>query len=141
MPNDPSGSAGVTSGSHKVAQSREIHSDGGQSRLDALLEAMGSQRRRYALYYLQERVTATLPEVAERVAILECDEPSDAIDSATLDRVHADFYHCHLPKLVEANLIEYDPRERMIRYAEPPDRYERFIDLACNVEHPEDDSD
>ena len=117
----------------------EIHPDGGWSSLDAVLGVLANQRRRYALYYLQDQTTATLQEVADQVASLETEEGEQTPESVPTDQVYTDFYHRHLPKLVDANLIEYDPREELVRY-DCPRQLERVVDIIRWVENPVDGS-
>ncbi|WP_459891457.1 DUF7344 domain-containing protein [Halostagnicola bangensis] len=40
-----------------------------------------------------------------------------------------DVQHSHLPKLKEANLIEYDPRTKTIRYT-PNERVEKVLQFV-----------
>ncbi|WP_425556770.1 DUF7344 domain-containing protein [Haladaptatus pallidirubidus] len=42
-------------------------------------------------------------------------------------------YHCHLPKLVKENLIEYDSRSQTIRY-HGSDRVEVLLEISQNHE-------
>lgn len=118
----------------------EIHADGGWSSLDAVLGVLSDQRRRYALYYLQDQTTATLQEVAAQVATWETERGEQAAESVQTDQVYTDFYHRHLPKLADANLIEYDPREELVRY-DCPKQLERVIDIIRWFEHPDGGSD
>lgn len=125
-----------TSGSD-VAVS-EVHPDGGRASVDVILETLASRRRRYALYYLQDQMTATLQEVALQVTAWENGWSVQAADFD--DRIYADFYHRHLPKLADANMIEYDPRQELIRY-DCSDLVERVLELARWMESPENDPD
>lgn len=118
----------------------EVHPDGGRSSLDAVLNALANQRRRYALYYLQDCTTATLREVAHQVAVWESNRPIEAIEPSPSDVVYADFYHRHLPKLADANVVKYDPREELVRY-DCPETVERMLDIARWVESPEAGTD
>lgn len=112
----------------------EAHPDGGRSSIDVALETLASRRRRYALYYLQDQTTATLREVALQVTAWEKGESVRATDLD--DRVYADFYHRHLPKLVDANMVEYDPRQELIRY-DCSELVECVLELAEWMESPE----
>lgn len=123
------------SGSGSDAAAVDVHPDGGRTSLDATLHALADQRRRYALYYLQDCTTATLREIARQVASWESDRPVEPAEPGPDDRVYADFYHRHLPKLTEANLVEYDPREELVRY-DCPDVVEHVLELARLVESP-----
>lgn len=118
------------------ATASEVHFDGGRTSLDATLEALANQRRRYALYHLQDCTTATLREIARQVAAWESNRPAEVAELDPNDRVYADFYHRHLPKLADANVIEYDPREELVRY-DCPEVVERVLELARWVESPE----
>lgn len=129
---------GADSGSN--APVPEIHPDGGWPSLDAALDVLANQRRRYALYYLQDQTTATLREVAHQVAIWESEGDTEAVESVSIERVYIDFYHHHLPKLADASVVDYDPREELVRY-DCPDLLEGVLDVVKWVEHPGTDSD
>lgn len=125
------------SGGSDVAVS-EVHPDGGRASVDIVLETLASRRRRYALYYLQDQTTATLQEVSLQVTAWEKGVSIQTTDFD--DRIYADFYHRHLPKLADANMIEYDPRQELIRY-DCSDLVERMLELARWVESPEPNPD
>lgn len=114
-----------------------IHPDGGWSSLDFVLDVLTNQRRRYALYYLQEETTATLREISQQVAAWE--HQSDGLVGADLptEAVYTEFYHQHLPKLTDANVVDYDPREELVRY-DSPEVLERVLDLIRWIDHPDD---
>lgn len=128
---------GANNGSDPPAP--ELRPDGGWSSLDAVLGVLANQRRRYAIYYLQDQTTATLQEVADQVAAWE-HESEQAVESIPNDRMYADFYHRHLPMLSDANVIDYDPREELVRY-DCPKQLERVVDIVRWVEHPGAGSD
>lgn len=123
-----------TSGSDVTVS--EAHPDGGRTSIDIILETLASRRRRYALYYLQEQTTATLREVTLQITAWEKGGSVQATDFE--DRIYADFYHRHLPKLADANMIEYDPRQELIRY-DCSELVERVLQLARWMESPETD--
>lgn len=114
--------------------------DGGRSSLDAVLDAFANRRRRYALYFLQDETTATLREVAVRVAAWENDRPVNDVDPDFADGVYVDFYHRHLPKLAESNVVAYDPREERLRY-DCPDTVGHVLEICRWMESPADGPD
>ncbi|WP_226042118.1 winged helix-turn-helix domain-containing protein [Natrinema sp. DC36] len=55
--------------------------------------------------------------------------PSSETAATHADSLLVDVHHIHLPKLEEANLIEYDPRTKTIRYS-PNGRVERVLQFV-----------
>lgn len=80
---------------------------------EALFDVLSHRRRRYALSYLRDANgdVATLTELAERVTAREADGRGDRHGTAATA-----LHHVHLPKLVEAGLIDYDARSETVRY-------------------------
>lgn len=77
-----------------------------------IFEVLSNERRRCALYYLQQQDDIVdLGDVVDHVTAWQYDQPISAIDSKTRTRVYSALHQVHLPKLEEAGLIEYD-RER-----------------------------
>lgn len=77
---------------------------------DALFEAFADGRRRAVLGYFAETgaETASTGELADHVAGAE--------DGATPDRVAVSLRHRHLPELAAADVVDYDRRDRTVRY-------------------------
>lgn len=77
---------------------------------DTLYSILSHERRRYALYCLQEyRNPLALADLAEEVALLEYDTPRiTEIDAEGVKSVYMSLYHTHLPKMAAANVLEYD---------------------------------
>ena len=116
---------------------REKRPDGGRPTLDVILKALASQRRRYALYLLQEETTATLREVATQVAARENGCPVEKVGCDHVDSIYVDFCHRHLPKLADANVVQYDPREERVRY-DCPKVAEHLLEVTRLVESPDE---
>ena len=88
-------------------------SDSGEegSRLpkDELFHLLQNERRRRALQYILDRGdTVDMREIAERLAAIENDVDVAELTSAQRKRVYVSLYQCHLPKLDEAAVIDYD---------------------------------
>ncbi|WP_205427188.1 hypothetical protein [Halorussus sp. MSC15.2] len=95
--------------------------------LDRIFEILAAERRRHALYVLFRRTEPiTLTDLAVEVASLE------AADS---ERVAATLHHVHLPKLVSADVAEYDAATGTVRIADPPDRFRKYLTSAAEDEH------
>jgi hypothetical protein len=86
---------------------------GGQSMMisrDALFHLLQNSRRRAVLRYLIESDNdiASMREVTEQVAAWETDTSITELQSKARQRVYIALYQRHLPKLAEANIIEYN---------------------------------
>jgi hypothetical protein len=72
--------------------------------------------RRYVLNYLDEQETpVSFDRLATRVAAWHTDSDPEAIDDATPTEIRTTLYHVHLPKLAEADYIEWNADSHMIR--------------------------
>lgn len=78
--------------------------------LDRSFDALADGRRRALLRHLSETDgdAASFAELVDHVA--------GRGTAPDVDRVAASVFHVHLPKLAEADLVEYDDRNRTVRY-------------------------
>ena len=80
---------------------------------------LSNQRRRQVLrYLLDESDETTLGDLAEHIASIENDKPERALTSTERKRVYICLYQCHLPKLDDADVIEFDQARKTVRPAE-----------------------
>jgi len=91
------------------ADSDDATGDSARS-VDAGFGAVADARRRYALYYLRERESATLDELATVVAGWRAarEDPTGGVTPADRDRVRTELHHVHLPALASAGAVSYD---------------------------------
>lgn len=77
---------------------------------DELFHLLQNKRRRRALQYLWEdnEEVIDISDMAEHIAALENDVEVVQVTAAQRKRVYVGLYQCHLSKLDEAGLIEYD---------------------------------
>lgn len=77
---------------------------------DELFHLLQNERRRRALQYLRGRSedVVDMRDMAERIAALENDVDPVQLTSAQRKRVYVGLYQCHLPKLDEAGVVDYD---------------------------------
>jgi len=77
--------------------------------LDQVFEILKNSRRRETLHYLDENGgEASLSELAEHIAALENDTTVAAISSSQRKRVYVGLYQCHLPKMDDMDIIDFD---------------------------------
>ncbi|MFC5973846.1 hypothetical protein ACFPYI_21190 [Halomarina salina] len=76
---------------------------------DDLFHLLQNERRRRAVQYLLEQdESVDMGSIAEHIAALENDITVAELSSAQRKRVYVGLYQCHLPKLDEAGVIDYD---------------------------------
>ena len=126
---DESGTVGTGRDGDQV-----VMTNGGKSALSAVCQCLSHRRRRVVLYYLRDRGTATVEELARHIVAYESDRPPDEIDESELTRVETELHHVHLPKLVDALIAEYDARSNTVRYSDPPGELKTFLDFAERIE-------
>ncbi|SFS70899.1 DUF7344 domain-containing protein [Halostagnicola kamekurae] len=77
--------------------------------VDETLAVLADQRRRLLLEVMDEYgESITLPDAAEEVAKREAGRPVAALSAEEVANVYISLYHDHLPRLVGADLVEYN---------------------------------
>lgn len=100
--------------------------------LDALLDILANERRRYLLEYLwNESDGVGSFEAATKHIITEVSRKQG--HQPNHDDIQVDLQQHHLPKLADAGIIEYDVRSQTIRYQEN-DRLESLYDRIQKFE-------
>ena len=99
------------------------------SEIDVLLEALADPQRRGILAALAEADdnVAAFSDLIDRVVARE------GVSERSRDRVATGLFHRHLPKLADADLVEYDARSETVRYRGGPVA-ERWLELARSHE-------
>lgn len=83
---------------------------------EELLQAVAHPRRRQVLRYLHENgiETTTAGKLAAAISATTDDEsPTDR------ETLQIELQHNHLPRLADAGLVEFDPRNATVRYDSP----------------------
>lgn len=113
-----------------------------ESRLgpDELFHALQNERRRRVLRYLldNEGQQFEMRDIAEHVAALEQDTTPAQITSDERKRVYIALYQCHLPKLAEFGLVEYDQQRGHVRPRPEIDQAAAFLDATMGDTGPPD---
>jgi hypothetical protein len=77
--------------------------------VDVIFEVLKNERRRRVIEYLQENEgPAELGSVAEHIAALENDKDEAAITYAERKRVYVGLYQCHLPKMDDMGVVDFN---------------------------------
>jgi len=98
--------------------------------LDIVFEILKNKRRRLVLRYVrrEENETVDLGELAEHVAALENDKSVAALTSGERKRVYVGLYQCHLPKMDDADIVEFDRNRGTIKLGESADQLDEYLD-------------
>ena len=84
--------------------------------LDTVFEILKNRRRRDILQYLWNHDgSANIGELAEHIAALENDIEVTALSSSQRKRVYIGLYQCHLPKMDDAAIVDFDKHRGTIR--------------------------
>lgn len=97
---------------------------------DQAFDLLGDGTRRRALAALQTTDGAmSLDELAEATASRAEDVPSARVPTDRWEQTAASLHHCHLPKLADAGMVEYDLAENQVEPTEGVEELEPYFDL------------
>jgi hypothetical protein len=105
-------------------------------RLDVIFDILKNQRRRHVLRYLRENQTTTLSDLAEHVAALENDKSVHSLTSSERKRVYVGLYQCHLPRMNDAGVIEFDSDRGRIELNETAEYLEPYLEAGAGTGRP-----
>lgn len=82
---------------------------------DDLFDVLSNSRRRFVVACLHASTDPmAVADVAEELAEWECDTPRDEITSEQVTSRSIALHHTHVPKMVDAGMIEYDRGRKTI---------------------------
>ena len=98
--------------------------------LDQLFEVLQNQRRRYVLKYLRDNEGGTsLSDLSEQIAAWENDKEIRRISSSERKRVYVALYQCHLPKMDDMGVIEFEKARGTIEPGEHIELCYSYLDV------------
>lgn len=94
-----------------------------------VFEILKNERRRMVIAYLksQEDKSATLDVVAEHIAAIENDVDVSQISSSQRKRVYIGLYQCHLPKMDEYGVVDYEKSRGTIELQDTS-QFDKYLD-------------
>jgi len=99
--------------------------------LDQLFEVLQNQRRRYVLNYLREHEeVTTLSDLSEQIAAWENDKEVRRISSSERKRVYVALYQCHLPKMDDMGVVEFEKARGTIEPGEHIELCYKYLDVS-----------
>ncbi|WP_227375915.1 DUF7344 domain-containing protein [Haladaptatus halobius] len=98
---------------------------------DTLLDVLSYSRRRQILSRLDSgRTPMSLANLADEIVVHERDAPLAEIPARDVKQVYMSLYHSHVPRLEDADLVEYDQERDAVSLRERSpvvDRYEALV--------------
>ncbi|WP_254764226.1 DUF7344 domain-containing protein [Natrinema marinum] len=100
-----------------------------------VLELLAEQRRRYALYCLEDRDDPlSVAELAAAVARME--QTDGEISADRRNRIELSLKHTHLPMVEQTSFVEYDSTASTVRLTDKPPAFEELLTVAETLEEP-----
>jgi len=108
--------------------------------LSRIFDLLSEERRRYALYHLEQREEPVpVDELAERIAEWEDDPDSFELPSNEYRNVEIELEHKHLPKASDAEFVEYDPADETVEVTGSPAEFSAILSVSETIERPSSD--
>ena len=97
--------------------------------LDVIFEVLKNQRRRLVLKYLKAKEeTVSLGELAEYVAAQENGKSVETISSDERKRVYVGLYQCHLPKMDDMGIVEFNRNRGLVDLTETAAQLDEYLE-------------
>jgi len=128
----------VSDSPDQQASSSEPEPDG--LSLDLVFEILKNSRRREVIHYLREREDderVSLGELAEHVAAIENDTTTDALTSSQRKRVYVGLYQCHLPKMDDMGVVDFNQDRGHVTLAPQAACLTEYLDRPTEDETPD----
>lgn len=99
-----------------------------------VIELVSNQRRRYVLQCLTGRDAGmAMADLATDVAALEADADPSEVSPEAVERVYVSLHHCHVPKLVDGDVVECDQERNVVSLASADEETEKVRQITERV--------
>ena len=98
--------------------------------LDEVFEVLKNQRRRHVLHYLKQHPDRqiSLSDLAEHIAAKENDKDVARLTSSERKRVYVGLYQCHLPKMDDMNIVDFNQNRGLIKLGRNAPQLEVYLE-------------
>lgn len=97
--------------------------------LDLIFEVLKNERRREVIRYLRgHEKQVTLSDLAEHIAALENDTDIASITSSQRKRVYVGLYQCHLPKMADMGIVNFNQNRGFVSLGENAPELYQYLD-------------
>jgi DNA-binding transcriptional ArsR family regulator len=105
--------------------------------LDLIFEILKNERRREVIRYLREHEQqVTLSDLAEHIAALENDTDIASITSSQRKRVYVGLYQCHLPKMADMGIVQFNQNRGIVSLGENAPQLYEYLDNQSSDTRP-----
>ena len=106
---------------------------------DTLFDLLAERRRRYALYVLvgTDDGLAEVETLADQVAMWEARSDDATVTDSLRASIATELREKHLPRLADADVVEYDARSDVVRYWRQP-TLEEYLEHTHFKEFPDE---
>lgn len=109
---------------------------------DTALKMCCNEHRRIVLAVLmRERRALTLNDLAKEVVRHNHHTPITDIPSEDVIQIYLSLYHQHVPKLSDAEIVEYDREDKLVELTERFDRFQPYLSTIIEADPDLDISD
>lgn len=131
---DKESSTESTSSSGSDSGDDATESDSDSLQLDQVFEILKNSRRRQTLHYLMDNGgKATLSDLAEHIAANENGLSVEEITSSQRKRVYVGLYQCHLPKMDDMGVIEFEKNRGNIERGPNASQLEPYLEQTADL--------
>lgn len=103
--------------------------------LDIIFEVLKNERRRLVLEYLRRSEDAVpIGDLAEHIAAYENGISRAELNAQQRKRVYIGLYQCHLPKMDDADAVEFNQDRGMVELGENADILFEYLDSESDGE-------
>ena len=103
--------------------------------LDAVLDACQHGHRRIVLaVFANDRRAVTTNDLAKAIVERNHHAPPTEVASEAVTRIEISLHHVHLPRLEEAEFVEYDPERKLVTPTAQFDRGEPHLSPILDVD-------
>jgi hypothetical protein len=101
-----------------------------------IFDLLRNKRRRYLLHYMKQAEKAELGDLATRIAAWEYGEAVETVSSDQRKRVYTTLQQTHLPRMNEADIVDYDADRGVVRRTEHTDKLNVYLEVVPRNEFP-----
>lgn len=123
-------SASAADPTGETAPSGPVDEGPGELTQTEAFELLGNDRRRYALHHLMDVESAEIGEIAEHVAAWENGIDVTEVHSEQRRRAYVSLHQTHLPRLDNANVLEYESTREEIELTETGEDLRVYMDIV-----------
>lgn len=106
--------------------------------LDRVFDVLSEERRRYALYYLEQQDgPVSVEELVEQIAAWETDGTGVSIPDENFREIKIELYHTDLPKTATLDYVEYNRESGEVELTEAPPQIDAIVSVVRVMERPD----